>query len=389
MESYRIAGSFPLAVIIGSLAAFNCQAQIDPEHRNLLELGYDQPLAGQGPQGVYAYYYYNNPDFFKTNTALRLAIAPAYVDGEVGFKQLLSPTTDVGLGFYGGLFGANYYEVRQGRYYQSESFNGSGGGASVSVYQLLNPGVLIPMSVVARGGLRESIYTDTSQTADNFALPANQTLGFARGGIRLAGKEPMLYPDLGLELSVWFERQWRMDSQQYGYNDDRSISPNVNLYWLYAGLNYAWTNSGQKISIAFTGGGSTDADQFSAWRLGGVLPLVSEFPLTLPGYYYEELTVTSFQHFYAGYDVPLDSAHRWDFRLEAATAHLEYLPGYQQPSSWQSGVGGGLSFAPKNKNFEIILRYGYGFNALRNGKEGAQSVGLLFQYNFGKIKPRD
>jgi hypothetical protein len=206
MESYRIVGSFPLAAIIGFLAVFDCQAQIDPEHRNLLELGYDQPLAGQGPQGVYAYYYYNNPELFKTNMALRLAIAPAYMDGEVGFKQLLSPTTDVGLGFYGGLFGANYYEVRQGQYFKSESFDGSGGGASLSVYQLLNPGMLIPVSMIARGGLRDSIYTDTSQTADNFALPANQILGSARGGIRLAGKESMLYPDLGLELSVWFER---------------------------------------------------------------------------------------------------------------------------------------------------------------------------------------
>jgi hypothetical protein len=380
----------PLLLIaaISLLASFNCFAQIDPEHRNLLELGYDQPLAGQGPQAVYAYYYYNNPDFFNTNTALRLAIAPAYVDGEIGFKHLLSPYTDVGLGFNGGLFGDNYYEVRQGQYYQSESFNGDGGGVALSIYQLLNPGMLIPVSVIARGGMHDATYTDTSQTADNFALPGNQISGYTRGGIRVAGKEPVLYPDLGLELSVWFERQWRLDSQQYGYSDDRSISPNVNLYWLYAGLNYAWTNSGQKMSFAFTAGGSTDADQFSAWRLGGVLPLVSEFPLTLPGYYYEELTATSFEHIYAGYDVPLDSAHRWDFRLEAATAHLSYLPGYEQPSDWQTGVGGGLSFAPKNKNFEIVLRYGYGFNALRDGKEGAQSVGLLFQYNFEKQKDR-
>jgi len=94
------------------------------------------------------------------------------------------------------MFGANYYEVRQGQYYQSESFYGSGGGASVSVYQLLNPGMLIPVSVVARGGMRDSTYMDTSQTAGNFALPANQITSFTRGGIRLAGKEPVLYPDL-------------------------------------------------------------------------------------------------------------------------------------------------------------------------------------------------
>jgi hypothetical protein len=198
-----------------------------------------------------------------------------------------------------------------------------------------------------------------------------------------------LFPDLGLELSVWFERDWRLDSQQYGFNDDRSISPNVNLYWLYAGLNYAWTNSGQKISFAFTAGGSTDADQLSAYRLGGVLPLVAEFPLMLPGYYYEELTATGFEHFYGAYDVPLIPDHRLEFRLEAATAHVDYLNGYQQNSDWQTGVGGGLTFAPKNKSFEIVLRYGYGFNAIRDAKEGAQSIGLLFQYNFEKSKASD
>ncbi len=385
--SKRAANFLPAAAVL--LGSFNCLAQIDPMHRSLLELGYDQPLSGQGPQGIYAYYYYNNPDFFRTNTALRLAIAPAYVDGEVGFKELLSPTTDLGLGFYGGMFGANYYEVRSGQYYKSESFYGNGGGASLSVYQLLNPGMLIPVSVVARGGMRDSLYTDTSQTADHFALPANQMVGYTRGGIRVAGKEPMLYSDLALELSVWFERQWRLDSQEFGYLNDRSISPNVNLYWLYAGLNYAWTNSGQKASFAITVAGSTGSDQFSAWRLGGVLPLVSEIPLTLPGYYYQELTATRFQHFYLAYDVPLDSAHRWDVRIEAATAHLGYLSGHEQPSDWQSGVGGGLSFAPRHKNFQIVLRYGYGFNALRDGREGAQSVGLLFQYNFFTKKSAD
>jgi hypothetical protein len=65
---------------------------------------------------------------------------------------------------------------------------------------------------------------------------------------------------------------------------------------------------------------------------------------------------------------------------------VDYLNGYQQNSAWQTGVGGGLTFAPKNKSFEIVLRYGYGFNAIRNGKEGSQSIGLLFQYNFEKWK---
>jgi hypothetical protein len=190
------------------------------------------------------------------------------------------------------------------------------------------------------------------------------------------------HPDLGLELSLWYERQWRFQDDTYGFDNDRRINPSASLYWLYAGLNYAFTNSGQKISFAVTAGGSADADRFSAWRLGGVLPLISEFPLMLPGYYYEELTAKSFVHLYGAYDIALDPARRFNFRLEAASAHLDYLPGFEQTSSWQTGAGCALTFAPKKKNFQIVLRYGYGFNAIRDGKEGAQSFGMLFQYDF-------
>lgn len=364
---------------LGTLAAFG---QIDPIHRNLVELGYDQPLSGQGPQGAYAYYYYNQPDFLKTNMALRVAFAPAYLDSELGFKHLISPYTDVGIGISGGAFGDNYYEVRQGRYLKSESFDGYGGGASVSVYQLLNPGMLIPLNVVARGGFHYSAYDSSDETATNFSLPQNGVTLFTRGGLRLAGKEPILYPDLGMELSIWFERQWRFNDDSYGFGGDRRVSPVANLYWIYAGLNYSFTNTGQKISFAVTAGGSMDADRFSAWRLGGVLPLVSEFPLTLPGYYYEELTAERFVHFYAAYDIPLDRTDRWKFRIEAASAALKYLPGFEQPDTWQTGAGCGLKFTPSSKRFSIVARYGYGFQAQRSDGQGAHSIGLLFQYDF-------
>jgi len=372
-----------------ALAAFNCDAQVDSVHRNLLELGYDQPINSQGPQGLYAYYYYNNPDIHGTNMDLRLAIAPLYLDGELAFKQLLSPSTDVGIGFSGGLYGENYYEVRQGNYLKNESFDGSGGGMALSIYQLLDPGMLVPLNAVVRGGVRYTAYGDANDTAANFKLPENQATLYTRVGLRLAGKEPILNPALGMELSVWYERQWRPENDSYGFAGDRSVSPAVGLYWLYAGLNYSWTNSGQRVSFALTAGGSTDSDRFSAWRLGGVLPLVAEFPLTIPGYYYEELTATRFVHLHAAYDVPLDQAHRFKFQLEAATAHLDYLPGFQQTSDWQTGAGCGLVFAPRKKNFQIVLRYGYGFNAIRGGDEGAHSIGLLFQYDFEARKKAD
>jgi hypothetical protein len=366
-------------LFLGPLALF---AQIDPIHRNLIELGYDQPITGQGPQGLYAYYYYNNPEYIRTNLTLRLAVAPAYMYGELGFKQLISPYTDVGIGFYGGAFGDNYYEVRQGRFYKSESFDGFGGGAALSVYQLLDPGLPIPLSLVGRGGFRSSVFAGNRDTDDNFTVPENLTTGFFRTGLRFGGKEPVLYPDLGLEISGWYERQWRYGIAPYGFNGDEQLNAASSLYWAYAGLNYSWTNIGHQVSFAVTAGGSSDADRFSAWRLGGVLPLVSEFPLVLPGYYYEELSATRFVHFYGRYLLPLERSHRLQFMLEAAAARISYLPGFEQREAWQTGAGVGLSYTPRSKICRVVLRYGYGFNAIRNGKEGAQSVGLLFQYDF-------
>jgi hypothetical protein len=363
-------------------------AQIDPYPRSLLQLGYDQSLSGQGPQSLYAYYYYNNPEFLRTNMALRLAVAPVYFDGEIGFRQLLSQRTDVGIGINGGGYGENYYEVRQGHYFKGESFDGHGGGASLNLYHLINPARLIPLNVVFQGGAHYSTYSEADKTSGQFQLPDDRVSTFTRAGLRFAGKEPMLYPDLAMEVSIWFERQWRLDDGAYGFAGDRQVHPTTDLYWLYAGLSYAWTNTGNQFTFALTAGGSENADRFSAWRLGGVLPLAAEFPLTLPGYYYQEISARRFVHLSAAYVLPLSTDHRWQLRLGAASAYVDYLPELKQRGHWHTGAGPSLSFTSRSEVWRVILRHGYGVNALRDGHEGAHSIGLLYQYNFERRKHR-
>lgn len=375
-----------LIVLVLSSASM-ALAQIDPYSRSLLQLGYDQSLSGRGPQSLYAYYYYNNPEFLRTNMALRLAVAPVYLDGEIGFRQLL-PYTDVGIGINGGGYGENYYEVRQGHYSKRESFDGHGGGAALNLYHLFNPAQLIPLNVLVQGGAHYSTYSETDRTDDRFELPDDRVSTFARTGLRFAGKEPMLYADLAMEVSIWFERQWRLKDSAYGFAGDRRVPPETDLYWLYAGLSYAWTNTGNQLTFALTAGGSENADRFSAWRLGGVLPLAAEFPLTLPGYYYQEISATRFAHFSASYVAPLSADHRWQLRLGAASAYVDYLSGFQQPGHWHTGVGPSLSYTSRSQVWRVILRYGYGLNALRDGQEGAHSIGLLYQYNFERRKHR-
>jgi len=318
---------------------------------------------------------------------LRLAIAPIYIDGELGLGQLLSPYTDVGVGLYGGAFGDNYYEVRQGDFRKSESFYGHGGGTALSVYQLLNPGMQIPLNAIVRGGFRFSSFHGSSDTAGDFDPPGDRPMPFFRAGLRLAGKEPLLYPDLSLELSVWIERQWRLNHGPYGFENDRHVEARSDQFWAYAGMDYSWTNVGHMASFAMTLGGSTDADRLSAWRLGGVLPLIAEFPLILPGYVYQEITARQFALFRTAYLFSLDSENRFQIRLEAATAWIEPLPGFELPDRWQTGVGGGLTYTPKKRNLRVVARYGYGLGALRDDAErGGHSLGLLFQYDFERHK---
>lgn len=359
-------------------------AQIDPYARNLLQLGYDQPLAGRGPHAAYAYYYYNDPAFLNTNMALRLAVAPVYFDGELGFRELLSPTTDVGLALNGGGFNDNYYEIRQGHYLRSESFEGYGGGGALKLYQRLNPGQMIPLNAVFSGGFRYSTYKETSKTDPAFEVPDERMTMSVRAGLRLAGKEPVLYPDLAMEVSIWYERQWRQaNDDAYGFSNDREVQPTLDLYWMYAGLNYSWTNTGTQFTFALTAGGSHDADRFGSARLGGVLPLAAEFPLILPGYYYQEISADRFAHVSASYSLPLSDNRRWRFRIGATSAYVDYVPGLEQSGHWHTGVGPDLSYTSAKDTWRIVLRYGYGINAERENGAGAHSIGLLCQFNFG------
>ncbi|MCO5051842.1 MAG: hypothetical protein M9920_06020 [Verrucomicrobiae bacterium] len=365
-------------------AGLPARAQIDPYARNLLQLGYDQPLAGRGPQAAYAYYYYNNPHFQRTNLALRVAVAPVYFDGELGFREALSPHTDLGLAVSGGGFNDNYYEIRQGHYHRDESFEGYGGGAALKLYHRLNPDQLIPLNYVLSGGFHYSTYDTTSETAPAFELPDERVNLSVRTGLRLAGREPVLYPDLAMELSVWYEHEWRLvEDRYYGFGNDRKVVPSVGTYWLYAGLNYSWTNSGTQFTAALTSGGSHHSDRFSAARLGGVLPLAAEFPLTLPGYYYQEISAARFTHLSVSYLVSLSANHRWQLRLGGTSSHVEYVSGFNQSTHWHTGVGPDLSYTSPNDTWRVILRYGYGINAERNHGSGAHSIGLLCQFNFG------
>ena len=372
-----------LLILAGWVGPFTAPAQIDPVKRDLIQLGYNVALEGHAPLDAYVFYYRNDPEFLGTNMALRLAVAPTYLDSELGIRHAISENTDLGIGVAGGGFADDYYEVRQGTFRPAESFNGYGAEASLSLYHLFNPGRLIPLYGLLRGIAHYSTYARDDATATNFQLPDNRETFSVRTGLRWGGREPVLFPDLAMELSAWYEGQFRTGTGTYGYGD-RSVVPQSHLFWGEALLAYKMPELKHSFYLNVTAGTSVDADRFSAYRLGAVLPLVSEFPLSLPGYYYQEISAKDFVLVGGNYMIPLDKKQRWNVSATASTAVVDYLPGTEQPGNWHTGLGGGVLY--KSPSWKVMVGYGYGVDAIRSHGRGAQNVGVLLQFDLGQAR---
>jgi hypothetical protein len=375
-----------LAMAVSSLAS-TALGQVDPELRELAQVGFTQSVQGASPVSAYGYYYLNEPNFFHTNVTLRLALAPVYLDSEVGLVGLLGPNTDVGLGLAGGGYGDNYYEYQSGKYLPAQSFTGDTAEASVSIYHLFDPGKLIPLYGVLRVKDHYSFYQGSDELAPGFVLPHNHSSLDWRVGLRLGGREPLLSPDLAMELSAWYEGQFRSASGSYGLDWDRMLQAESELFWMRGLLIYTLPESKQSFDLNFTAGTTGHADRFSAYRLGGDLPMASEFPLSIPGYFYQELSARNFVSFNAQYTVPLNAGKTWRISPMGALAVVDYLPGTTQPGAFNSGVGLGFGYRARSGAWQVTASYGYGFEAIRSNGRGAQSVGIFCQINLRNKQP--
>ena len=191
-----------------------------------------------------------------------------------------------------------------------------------------------------------------------------------------------------MELSVWYEGHLRSNPGTYGFANDRAIEQQSHLFWAEAALAYTLPASQQSFYVRLTVGTSVDADRFSAYRLGGFLPLIAEFPLSLPGYFYQEISARQFVLLNANYLLPLDRKKRWNLDVNAASAFVDYLPGEGQPGNWLNGVGGGILYHSRSDRWKIMFNYAYGIDAIRSHGRGANSLGVLVQFDLGKMRSK-
>ena len=184
--------------------------------------------------------------------------------------------------------------------------------------------------------------------------------------------------------------RFRTDSGAYGdAHVNGELEEQSHLFWAEAALAYTLPQSQQSFYVRLTAGTSVDADRFSAYRIGGFLPLIAEFPLSLPGYYFQEISARQFVLLNANYLLPLDPQKRWNIDVNVASAFVDYLPGESQPGNWLNGVGGGILYHSPSDRWKIMLNYGYGIDAIRSHGRGANSLGLLVQFDLGRKHSRN
>lgn len=348
--------------------------------RQLVQAGFAQQTEGGGPASAYLFYYWNQPNVRGSKTSLRVAAAPVYADAELGAPRALGPRTDFAIGVAGGGFGDSYTELRRGGYHRGESFTGHGVRGSVSLYHLFNPGRRVPLHGLLRLTPRYAAFEKDRGTAPNFSLPPEERSLAVRVGLRMGGVEPVISPRAAAEASLWYESRFLSSAGDYGFSGDRRRSPSSHLYWARQLFHYTF-DSGDALNLTATEGASTHADRFTAYRLGGMLPFTSEFPLALPGYSHQELSARRFVLLSAARGFALGGGSRWTLTAGGAGAWVDDLPGVEQRRRWHASASGDVRYRSPGEAWQFLLGYGYGATAQRPGRLGAHAIGFMLQYD--------
>ncbi len=367
-------------------------AQIDPQPRANIDLGFEGPLRGNGPVGGngpsggygplsgYVFFLWNRPHFREEDLYLRVVVSP-YILSELIRDNFPAEKHAVGISIGGGFFYNNFEQIRNGEYERSESFWGHGAGASVSYY--MHPfkiAGLLPVDGQIRLGSRYAFYQRTGDTDPGFRLPSDTFIHSARVGIRFGGFPPDLVTDRALEFSLWHEADYRLKSGSFGLpGQEQGTGHLTQQSWMrLGGVMPVWQN--HTAGVLMTAGISGETDELSCFRMGSGLRFQGEFPFILHGYYSKEVFARSFFLLNTSYRLPpFPNMERLLLQLNYDYALVDYFSGHALPRKSLNGLGAEV-IVKLRKNLTFSFGYGFGVDAPRHGGFGGHEVNVLFEW---------
>jgi hypothetical protein len=381
-RSARFLGRLAGLSVLVLLPAVLAHAQADPEPRAYLEVGADTALKGNAPFDGYAFFLWNRPNFPEEDQYLRVVVAPTYLLTELVQDHWPYGRHAVSIGLNGGGIRYGHWEYRNGSYKGDESFWGDGAELPLSYYANTKFFDKLPLQGQIRFTPSFIVYQQSFDTANRFELPPDTGLFTGRVGLRLGGVPPELLPQLALEASAWYEAAYRTNTGTFGFPErPESLESLTQRAWgRVAGV--FTPADGHTVEVVGTAGLSRDVDLLSSYRLGSALPFRSEFPLILHGYFVEEVFAKRFWLVNASYRFPAwPGSQAVRLGISADIAGVDYVDGHSLPRNHLRGLGGDVSikFTPR---LTMVIGYGYGVDAPRNGGFGGQMVYTLIEMKF-------
>ncbi len=371
-----------LSAVLLLLTAFAAIAfaQIDPEPRANLELGFEGPLRGNGPVSGYGFFLWNRPHFLDQDLYVRAVVSP-YIFLEAVRDNWPGKGQAVGVNIGGGFFINNFDQIQNGVYRRSDSFQGNGAGASVSYY--VHPFKIadrLPVDGQIRLGTEYALYERNGDTNPAYTLPADTFIHSARVGIRFGGVPPDLVRDNSLEFSLWHEAHYRVKAGTHGPPGElKSTDHLTQQSWgILSGTTPLWLD--HTASVSMTAGTAGNTDELTCFRLGSALPFRDEFPFILHGYYPHEIFARSFFLLNTSYRLrPVPDFEKLMLKLNWDYALVNYLPDHELRRHSLNGLGIDIIFKPTGK-LTFSAGYGYGVDAPRHGGYGGHEINLLIEW---------
>ena len=240
----------------------------------------------------------------------------------------------------------------------------------------------LPLNVRATYGANGAFYRPSDTTRD-FTLPATFLTQTVQGELRFGGIEPGLLARRGAELYLAAESSFRSGFTTFGPNG--APFPSHSQYERFFGSVAGKIPAGPTtIAMRLSGGLGEHLDELSAWKLGGNMVGIEPFSYTIHGYYTREIFAEDFILGNLAFSFPIADQQHVAGHLYAdyaAAKTLDVTTG--QLEEWHSffGVGAGVSFRAFWKS-NILVSYGYGINALRNGDHGGHEIGAALEKEF-------